>query len=80
VEIEFYEFYKQRLHNQLKSVEKSVENSDNLKSWPDQVVTNEFILCSFIKFKHSEKATKIPKVFSNVRKILWVFLWPSQNV
>jgi len=43
VEIEFYEFYKQRFHNQLKSVEKSVENSDNLKCWPDQVATNEII-------------------------------------
>ena len=44
VEIEFYEFCKQRLHNQLKSLEKSVEkNSDNSNSWPDQVAINEIV-------------------------------------
>ena len=44
MEIEFYEFCKQRLHNQLKSLEKSVEkNSDNSNSWPDQVATNEIV-------------------------------------
>ena len=43
VEIEFYEFCKQRLHNQLKSLEKSVEYSDNSNSWPDQVAMNEIV-------------------------------------
>ena len=43
MEIEFYEFCKQRLHNQLKSLEKSVEYSDNSNSWPDQVAMNEIV-------------------------------------
>ena len=43
MEIEFYEFCKQRLHNQLKSLEKSVEYSDSSNSWPDQVAMNEIV-------------------------------------
>ena len=42
VEIEFYEFCKQRLYNQLKTV-KNLENSDNSSGWPDQIATNEIV-------------------------------------
>ena len=40
VEMEFYEFYKKRLHNQCG---KSWKNSDNSNRWPDKVATNEIV-------------------------------------
>ena len=45
VEIEFYEFCKQRLYNQVKNVEFLEKNSDILSNneWPDQIATNEII-------------------------------------
>ena len=44
VEIEFYEYCKQRLYNQLQSLEHFEKNSDNLSEndvWPDQIAKNE---------------------------------------
>ena len=42
VEIEFYEFCKQRLHNQMRSLQ-NIENSDNSNGWPDQIAQNEIV-------------------------------------